>query len=279
MYQKTNTGVVNITSASIAYDIFYRPIPQSGVGSGVIIDNLGHIVTNHHVIQDADQLEVTLADKRTFSAKTVGDDPNNDLAVLKIDVSKEKLSPFHWVLQKTCRLGKRFLRLVTRTGWIERSRRESSVLLDEPSQPKTEEGLKVSFRPMRQSTLEIPAVPLLNTSGEVIGINSAIVGTANGGNVGIGFAIPVETVRRITDDLIKLGYVRRPYLGVDAIQFRIILTTRQFLVLIQKACLYLGSQQGHLPRLPVFNRRGLASFVVAGFLLEVTSFLRSITRK
>jgi hypothetical protein len=65
VYQKTNTGVVNITSASVAYDIFSRPIPQSGVGSGVIIDDLGHIVTNHHVIQDADQLEVTLADKST----------------------------------------------------------------------------------------------------------------------------------------------------------------------------------------------------------------------
>ncbi|HET9130118.1 MAG TPA: trypsin-like peptidase domain-containing protein, partial [Terriglobia bacterium] len=98
VYQKTNTGVVNITSASVAYDIFYRPIPQSGVGSGVIIDDKGHIVTNHHVIQDADQLEVTLADKSTYTAKVIGDDPRNDLAVVQIDAPKDKLS---WIPMAT----------------------------------------------------------------------------------------------------------------------------------------------------------------------------------
>jgi S1-C subfamily serine protease len=219
VYQKTNSGVVNITSASIAYDIFYRPIPQSGVGSGVIIDNLGHIVTNHHVIQDADQLEVTLADKSTYTAKVIGDDPTNDLAVVQINAPKGKLSPIPLasstkelqVGQKVLAIGNpyRLDRTLT-TGII------SSLGRFIP----TDNGRRIEGVIQTDAAINPgnSGGPLLNTSGEVIGINSAIVGSANGGNVGIGFAIPVDTVHRIADDLIKYGYVRRPYLGVDAIQ-------------------------------------------------------------
>jgi putative serine protease PepD len=210
---------VNITSASVAYDIFYRPIPQSGVGSGVIIDNLGHIVTNHHVIQDADQLEVTLADKSTYTAKVIGDDPANDLAVVQINAPKGKLSPIPLasstkelqVGQKVLAIGNpyRLDRTLT-TGII------SSLGRFIP----TDNGRRIEGVIQTDAAINPgnSGGPLLNTSGEVIGINSAIVGSANGGNVGIGFAIPVDTVHRIADDLIKYGYVRRPYLGVDAIQ-------------------------------------------------------------
>jgi len=219
VYQKTNTGVVNITSASVAYDIFYRPIPQSGVGSGVIIDNLGHIVTNHHVIQDADQLEVTLADKSTYTAKVVGDDPDNDLAVVQINAPKDKLS---WIplstSSKDLQVGQKVLAIgnpyrldrTLTTGII------SSLGRTIP----TENGRRIEGVIQTDAAINPgnSGGPLLNASGEVIGINSAIVGSANGGNVGIGFAIPVDTVHRIVDDLIKYGYVRRPYLGIEAIQ-------------------------------------------------------------
>jgi putative serine protease PepD len=219
VYQKTNTGVVNITSASYAYDIFYRPIPQTGVGSGVIIDLDGHIVTNHHVIQDAEQLQVTLADKSTYTAKVIGDDPRNDLAVVQIDAPKSKLSPIPLstttkdlqVGQKVLAIGNpyRLDRTLT-TGII------SSLGRTIP----TENGTRIEDVIQTDAAINPgnSGGPLLNTSGEVIGINSAIVGSANGGNVGIGFAIPVDTVHRIADDLIKYGYVRRPYLGIDAIQ-------------------------------------------------------------
>jgi len=218
VYQKTNTGVVNITSASVAYDIFYRPIPQSGVGSGVIIDDKGHIVTNHHVIQDADQLEVTLADKSSYTAKVVGDDPRNDLAVVQIDAPKDKLSPIPLATSKDLQVGQKVLAIgnpyrldrTLTTGII------SSLGRTIP----TENGTRIEGVIQTDAAINPgnSGGPLLNTSGEVIGINSAIVGTANGGNVGIGFAIPVDTVHRITDDLIKYGYVRRPYLGIEAIQ-------------------------------------------------------------
>lgn len=219
VYQKTNTGVVNITSASIAYDIFYRPIPQSGVGSGVIIDYSGHIVTNHHVIQDAEQLDVTLADKSTYSAKIVGDDPNNDLAVLQIDAPKEKLSPIPLsTSSKDLQVGQKVL-AIGNPYRLDRTLTTGIISSLGRSIP-TDNGRKIEGVIQTDAAINPgnSGGPLLNSSGEVIGINSAIVGTANGGNVGIGFAIPVETVRRITEDLIKLGYVRRPYLGVDPIQ-------------------------------------------------------------
>ena len=217
VYQKTNSGVVNITSKSTVYTIFYE-VPQSGSGSGVIVDNAGHIVTNHHVVKDAEQLEVTLADKSTHTARVVGDDPNNDLAVLQISVPKDKLTPIPLGTSKGLQVGQKVLaignpyrldRTIT-TGII------SSVGRTIP----TDNGRVI------QDVIQTDAAinpgnsggPLLNTSGEVIGINSAIVSSANGGNVGIGFAIPVDTVRRITNDLITLGYVRRPYLGIEAVQ-------------------------------------------------------------
>jgi putative serine protease PepD len=218
VYQKTNAGVVNIRSESYTYDIFYRVIPQSGVGSGVIIDTEGHIVTNHHVVQDADQLVVTLADKSSHSARIVGDDPKNDLAVLKIDVPKDKLAPIPLGVSKGLIVGQKVLaignpysldRSLT-TGII------SSLGRSIPTENQTViEGVIQTDAAINPGN---SGGPLLNTSGEVIGINSAIVSSANGGNVGIGFAIPVETVKRITTDLITLGYVRRPYLGVDSIQ-------------------------------------------------------------
>jgi len=217
VYQKTNSSVVNITSKSTVYTFFYE-IPQSGSGSGVIVDNLGHIVTNHHVIKDANQLEVTLADKSTHTAKIVGDDPNNDLAVLQIDVPKDKLSPIPLGTSTGLKVGQKVLAIgnpyrldrTLTTGII------SSVGRTIPTDNgRIIEGVIQTDAAINPGN---SGGPLLNTSGEVIGINSAIVSTASGANVGIGFAIPVDTVRRISTDLITLGYVRRPYLGIEAIQ-------------------------------------------------------------
>src|SRR5207249_1913174 len=88
IYQKYSQGVVNITTVTVAYDFFLRAVPQSGMGSGAVIDTQGHIVTNYHVVKDAEQLQVTLPDKSKHSAKVVGSDPNNDLAVIQIESTR-----------------------------------------------------------------------------------------------------------------------------------------------------------------------------------------------
>ena len=93
VYKQASPGVIHITSTALAYDFFFNPVPQRGTGSGFIVDDRGYILTNNHVVEEADSLEVTLADKSKVPAKLVGRDPNNDLAVIKITVPKEKLFP------------------------------------------------------------------------------------------------------------------------------------------------------------------------------------------
>jgi S1-C subfamily serine protease len=224
VYQKTSNGVVNITSTTMVNTFFYT-IPQSGTGSGVIVDDAGHIVTNDHVIADADSLIVTLADKSTHPAKVIGDDPSNDLAVIQIDVPKDKLKPIRLgnsndlqVGQKVLAIGNPFgLDRSLTTGIISSVGRSICPSCDEQgNRPPRGNGHAIEGIIQTDAAINPgnSGGPLLNTNGEVIGINSAIVASANGGNVGVGFAIPVDTVRRITNDLITLGYVRRPSLGI-----------------------------------------------------------------
>ena len=213
VYQKTSSGVVNITSKSIAYTFFNQAVPQSGTGSGVIIDYAGHIVTNHHVIEDANSLEVTLADKSVHNARVVGDDPNNDLAVIQIDVPKEKLSPIPFGSSKGLQVGQKVLAIgnpyrmdhTLTTGIISALGRSF-----ETQNKRIVEGVIQTDAAINPGN---SGGPLLNAAGQVIGINSQIL-SSGGGSVGIGFAIPVDTVYRITSDLIALGYVRRPYIGI-----------------------------------------------------------------
>ncbi len=215
VYSKDGPGVVNITSTTLAYDFFYRPVPESGTGSGAVIDMEGRILTNHHVIENARRLEVTLWDKSKYQAKVIGDDPYHDLAVIQIDAPKNKLKPIPLGTSKGLQVGQKVLAIgnpyaldrTLTTGIISSLGRsiqiESERIIDDVIQTDA------SINPGNSGG------PLLNTSGEIIGINTAIyTPAASGGSVGIGFAIPVDTVREISGDLIKLGYVPHPYLGV-----------------------------------------------------------------
>ena len=91
VYEKAADGVVNITSIAVQMDFFFNPFPSQGSGSGSIIDMRGHILTNHHVVANAQKLEVTLADESKWPAKLIGSDPDSDLAVIKIDAPRVKL--------------------------------------------------------------------------------------------------------------------------------------------------------------------------------------------
>jgi putative serine protease PepD len=224
VYQKTSAGVVNITSTSMIETFFYS-IPKSGTGSGVIIDKEGHIVTNDHVIEDANSLIVTLADKSFYTARVVGDDPSNDLAVIQIDAPKDRLYPIPLGTSKGLQVGQKVLAIGnpfkldrTLTTGIISSLGRSICPTCEDQGNRQSRGNGVPIEGIIQTDAAInpgnSGGPLLNTSAEIIGINSAIVSSANGGNVGIGFAIPVDTVRRITNDLITYGYVKRPSMGI-----------------------------------------------------------------
>ena len=219
IYEDASPAVVNISSIAVNYDFFYRPMPsQAGSGTGFFIDQKGHIVTNYHVIEGAQELIVTMLDESRWEASIVGVDPNNDLAVIKVDIPDERVKTLSmtdsdevFVGQKVLALGNPFgLQHTLTTGIISALGRTIEA----------QNGRKI------EGVLQTDAAinpgnsggPLLNSEGRVVGINSAIIGSA--GSVGIGFAIPSNTARRIIPDLIEHGYVQRPWLGVEPIPTR-----------------------------------------------------------
>jgi S1-C subfamily serine protease len=214
IYQQVGPGVVNITSVVVERDFFFNPIPREGAGSGSIIDSAGHILTNHHVIRDSTKLEVTLSDGGKWPARLVGIDPDNDLAVIKIDAPKEKLTVIPMgdsselqIGQKVLAIGNPFgLGQTLTTGIISslgRSiRSEAGTLIEDVIQTDA------AINPGNSGG------PLLDSKGKIIGINSAII-SPTGASVGIGFAIPVNTAKRILPELISKGHVSYPWIGAS----------------------------------------------------------------
>jgi len=216
VYKKASPGVVNISTTTLAPDFFLRPVERdSGTGSGAILDAEGHIATNFHVIENARRVEVTLWDKTKYEAGIVGYDPSSDLAVVKIDPKGHRLTPIPLAkTSKDLQVGQKVLAIGNPYGFLESTLTTGII---------SSLGRSIEARNGRiiEEIIQTDAAinpgnsggPLLNSSGEIIGINTAII-SPTGANVGIGFAIPADTVRRVVGDLITHGYVRRPYLGL-----------------------------------------------------------------
>jgi S1-C subfamily serine protease len=216
IYQRYGAGVVNITTTTLGYDFFLQPVPmESGTGSGAVIDDQGHIVTNFHVVRNAQRLEVTLPDKTKVDAKIVGADPNNDLAVIQINVPRGRVTPIPLGTSKGLQVGQKVLAIGNPYG-LERTL-TTGIISSLGRSIQTENGRVIEDIVQTDAAINPgnSGGPLLNSHGEIIGINTAIFSPGpNSGSIGIGFAIPADTVRRITSDLLTLGYVRHPWLGV-----------------------------------------------------------------
>jgi S1-C subfamily serine protease len=212
VYEKVAEGVVNITSTAMQLDFFFNAYPTQGSGSGSIIDTKGHILTNHHVVAEAQKLEVTLGDGSKWPALLVGSDPDNDLAVIKIDAPKEKLKVIPMGDSKNLRIGQKVLAIGNPFGL--QSTLTTGII---SSLGRT---IRSAAETLIENVIQTDAAinpgnsggPLLDSDGEIIGINSAIL-TPSGGSVGIGFAIPVNTAKRVIPDLISKGYVTYPWIG------------------------------------------------------------------
>jgi S1-C subfamily serine protease len=213
VYRKNIPSVVNITSKAVTFDFFYGLVPQEGQGSGFVIDKEGHILTNYHVIADARQVEVTMHNRKKFRATVVGTDPPHDLAVIKIEAPS--LTPAVLgdsrnlqVGQKVYAIGNPFGLAGTMTRGIVSSIRP----VKEPNGATIDEAIQTdaAINPGNSGG------PLMNGHGEVIGINTMILSSV-GQNAGIGFAIPINTAKAVLNDLVTIGRVRRPALGVSTI--------------------------------------------------------------
>jgi len=213
VYEAAAPGVVNITTISVERDFFFNVVPRQGAGSGAIIDNEGYILTNYHVIQDSRRLEVTLADGSKWQGKLVGTDPDNDLAVIKIDAPSHKLtvipmgdSDHLLVGQKILAIGNPFGLGQTVTSGIISAMERSGLGI---------EGYENFLQTDASINPGNSGGALVNLRGELIGINTAIF-SKSGGNIGIGFAIPINMAYDIMQQLIEHGEVKRGRLGAQA---------------------------------------------------------------
>jgi S1-C subfamily serine protease len=215
VYKKALPSVVNITSTAVAYDFFLRAVPEQGQGSGFIVDKEGHILTNNHVIDNAQLVEVTLWNKRKYKATIVGVDKNHDLALLQIhDVPN--LQPATLADSTSLMVGQRVYALGNPFGFSGTMTRGiisaiRSVAM--PSGNKIDDAIQTdaSVNPGNSGG------PLLNSHGDVIGITTLIASNPNGGadqSAGIGFAIPIQTAKAVLEDFQRYGRARRPSLDV-----------------------------------------------------------------
>jgi S1-C subfamily serine protease len=218
VYKRVLPSVVNITSTTLVFNFFYGQVPQQGQGSGFILDKSGHVLTNYHVVEGANRgIEVQLSNKHRYSAKVIGHDKTHDLALLQIEGPNQQpvpnLQPVTLadssglsVGQKVYAIGNPFGLSGTMTRGIISSIRsirgaegapiEDAIQTDAAINPGNSGG------------------PLLNSRGEVIGINTMIASNGAEQSSGIGFAIPINTAKAVLADLTRYGQVRRPSLGI-----------------------------------------------------------------
>jgi len=215
LYNQSRLGVVNITTLAnrkTGLNLNIQQMPE-GTGSGFVWDDAGHVVTNFHVIQNADAAQITFADQSVFQARLVGYFADKDLAVLKVDAPPGKLKPIPLgrsddlqVGQKVYAIGNPFgLDQTLTTGIISALGREIDSVTNRPIKNVIQSDAAIN--PGNSGG------PLLDSAGLLIGVNTAIFSTS-GVSAGIGFAIPVDEVNRVVPELIKHGKVTKPGLGV-----------------------------------------------------------------
>jgi S1-C subfamily serine protease len=216
LFRKASPSVVNITAISVQRDLFTLNLYQipEGTGSGFVWDSNGNVITNFHVIQNADAAQVTLGDQSTWKANRVGVAPDKDLAVLRIDVPANRLQPIPIGTSKDLVVGQSVFAIGNpfgldqslTTGVISALGREIESVTRRPIQGVIQTDAAIN--PGNSGG------PLLDSAGRLIGVNTAIY-SPTGASAGIGFAIPVDTVNRIVPELIRYGKVTRPGIGVQ----------------------------------------------------------------
>ena len=218
LFRQSSPSVVHITTLAVQQDLFTLNLLQipEGTGSGLIWDDTGNIVTNFHVIQNADGAQVTLADHSTWKARRVGIAPDKDLAVLKIDAPRTQLPAIPLGTSKDLQVGQKVFAIGNPFG-LDRTLTRGII------SALGREIESVTRRPI-QGVIQTDAAinpgnsggPLLDSAGRMIGLNTAIY-SPSGTSAGIGFAIPVDIVNRVVPELIRFGRVSRPGMGIQLV--------------------------------------------------------------
>lgn len=244
VYQRVAPSVVSITTQVLRRGFFFE-VPEEGAGSGFILDQNGHILTNYHVVDGAQSIDVSINDDYVVSATIVGIDRRNDIAVLKVEAPAEILTPVELGSSENLLVGQRAIAIGNPFGQFGRTLTIGVIsALDrtiEGSDNRTITGIIQTDAAINRGN---SGGPLLDSSGRVIGINTAIF-SPTGTSTGVGFAVPVDTIKRLLPDLLALGRYRHPWLGVRyayeltaSLANALELSTEQGLLIVQ---LYNGS--------------------------------------
>lgn len=218
VYEGANEGVVNISTETLRFNWFLEPVPtEGGTGSGSIIDSRGYVLTNYHVVEDAYKVYVNLHDGSQFSGEVIGKDRENDLAVVKFDPDGKELTTISFGTSNDLLIGQKVLAIGNPFGY---DRTLTTGVISGVGRPvKTSTNLIINNMIQTDASINPgnSGGPLLNSRGEMIGINTMIY-SPSGGSVGIGFAVPVDTARRVVPELIDHGMVIRGWIDVVPVQ-------------------------------------------------------------
>jgi S1-C subfamily serine protease len=218
IYRKSAPAVANIITRTVQYDFFYNAVPVEGAGSGFVIDTEGHILTNYHVVEGAQRIEVLLGGQDSparFVAKLLGADQRNDVALIQIDPKENKIAPLPLGDSSPLLVGQKVFAIGNPFGFQSTLTTGVISALGRTVQTSQTTFIEDAIQTDAAINHGNSGGPLLNTHGEVIGINSAIY-SPSGTAAGIGFAIPINLAKEIAHDIITSGRVHRAFLGVEA---------------------------------------------------------------
>ncbi|HKM91964.1 MAG TPA: trypsin-like peptidase domain-containing protein [Candidatus Acidoferrales bacterium] len=217
IYKQASPAVANIITRTVEYDFFFNAVPVEGAGSGFVIDPKGYILTNYHVVADAEKIEVLLGDQRAqtrYAAKFIGADQRNDVALLKIDPKGAQLAALPLGDSSALQVGQKVLAIGNPFGFQSTLTTGVVSALGRTVQTGQNTFIEDAIQTDASINRGNSGGPLLDTRGQVIGINSAIY-SPTGTAAGVGFAIPINLAKRIANDLITEGRVRRAVLGLE----------------------------------------------------------------
>jgi S1-C subfamily serine protease len=216
IYRQASPAVANILTKATEYDFFMEPVPVQGAGSGFVIDPRGYILTNYHVVEGAQSIEVVLGDQSRYPAKYIGADQRNDVALIKIEPKGKQLAVLKLGDSGAIQVGQKVLAIGNPFGFQSTLTTGVISALGRTVQTSQTTFIEEAIQTDAAINQGNSGGPLIDSRGDVIGINSAIY-TPSGTTAGIGFAIPINTAKNIANDLITSGRVHRAFLGVQTL--------------------------------------------------------------
>jgi len=277
--EKVSQSVVNIASVKMMEDQLFRVFPVQGVGSGIIIDSRGHILTNNHVIDGTDRLRVTLGDSKQVSAKVVGTDEETDLAVVKAEPleiysnDEVKFQPANLGNSEGLKVGQIVMALGNPFGLTGGPTVTAGIISSLNRNVQFENGILELVQTDTAINPGNSGGPLINTKGEVVAINTAKIPYGQG----IGFAVPINTVKSILTDLVANGHVTRPWLGISTVKLNPRIASFYRLPIVQGALIV--NVEPYSPADNAGLRRGDIIEEIDGNKIESPSQISSYIRK